>query len=263
MRDFVRALIDEQTGCQAQLARAFGNQEAAAKRWSRLLHNERLEPRHLADAVLLQALVQLPAHGPVRLAIDWTIDETQPLLVVSRIMGRRAVPIYWRADDAIMLKGRMQRDERAVIRRAIMRILHKVGRRRGRVVAARGFAAIAWFTGLSEWGVAFVIRVQRSTQVQIDGTGQRLSTRRVRGNTRRHALGCLLYCAQSPQALGVTMSRKRDTQGKGGCWYLGANRPYPVAQKETISSRLWVGGAGTITQLCAYRVSRRRLSSAY
>ena len=74
IRDFVQALIDRQTGCQAQLARSFGNQEAAAKRLSRLLHNERLEPRHLAEAVLLQALVQLPAHGPVRLAIDWTIE---------------------------------------------------------------------------------------------------------------------------------------------------------------------------------------------
>jgi hypothetical protein len=83
IRDFVRAIIDEQTGCQAQWARRFGNQEAAAKRLSRLLHNARLEPRHLADAVLLQALVQLPAHGPVRLAVDWTIEGQQHLLVGS------------------------------------------------------------------------------------------------------------------------------------------------------------------------------------
>src|SRR5262249_40618419 len=100
IRDFVQAIITQETGCQAQLARHFGNQEAATKRLSRLLHNERLEPRHLADAVLLQALVQLPAHGPVRLAIDWTIEGQQYLLVVSLIMGRRAVPIYWRAYDA-------------------------------------------------------------------------------------------------------------------------------------------------------------------
>ena len=46
IRDFVRAIIDQQTGCQAQLARSCGNQEAATKRLSRLLHNERLEPRH-------------------------------------------------------------------------------------------------------------------------------------------------------------------------------------------------------------------------
>jgi hypothetical protein len=77
IRDFVQAMLDQQTGCQAQLARSVGHQEAAAKRLSRLLHNERLEPRHLADAVLLQALVQLPAHGPVRLAIDWTIEGQQ------------------------------------------------------------------------------------------------------------------------------------------------------------------------------------------
>ena len=59
--------------------------------------NERLDPRHLAEAVLLQALAQLPAHGPVRLAIDWTIEGHQHLLVISLVVGRRAVPMYWRA----------------------------------------------------------------------------------------------------------------------------------------------------------------------
>jgi hypothetical protein len=56
--DFVAAIIEQQTACQAQLARYFGKQEAAVKRLSRLLHNERLDPRLLADAVLLQALHQ-------------------------------------------------------------------------------------------------------------------------------------------------------------------------------------------------------------
>ena len=97
LRDFVQAIIAQQTGCQAQVARSFGHQEAAAKRLARLLHNERLEPRYLAAAVLLQALVQLPAHGPVRLALAWTIEGHQHLRVGSRRMGRRAVPIYGRA----------------------------------------------------------------------------------------------------------------------------------------------------------------------
>jgi hypothetical protein len=109
IRDYVQAIIAQQTGCQAQLARSFGNQAAAAKRLSRLLHNDRLEPRHLADAVLLQALAQLPAHGPVRLAIDWAVEGPQPLLGIALIVGRRAVPIYWRADDATVRTGRMQR----------------------------------------------------------------------------------------------------------------------------------------------------------
>jgi hypothetical protein len=75
--DFVAAIIEQQTACQAQLARYFGKQEAAVKRLSRLLHNERLDPRLLADAVLLQALHQLPQHGKVRLAIDWTMEADQ------------------------------------------------------------------------------------------------------------------------------------------------------------------------------------------
>jgi Transposase DDE domain len=233
IRDFVQAIIDQQIGCQAQLARSFGNQEAATKRLSRLLHNERLEPRHWADAVLLQALVQLPAHGPVRLAIDWTIEGQQPLLVVSLIVGRRAVPIYGRAYDATVLKGRMQRYELAVIRRAVMRIIRKVGRRRVRVTADRGFADVALLTLLTDLGVAFVIRVKKSTKICLAGVWRQLDTRRFAGNTRRRTLGHRLYCASNPQALWVTMSRKRDRHGKWGRWYLVANRPYTAEQAVT------------------------------
>ena len=230
IRDFVQAIIDQQTGCQAQLARRFGNQEAATKRLSRLLHNERLEPRHLADAVLLQALVQFPAHGPVRLAIDWTIEGQQHLLVVSLITGRRAVPIYWRAYGAAVLKGRMQRYELAVIRRAVTRVIRKVGHRRVRVTADRGFADVALFTLLTDLKVAFVIRVKKSTKICIAGVWRPLDTLRFAGNTRRRQLGHLLYCASNPQPLWVTMSRKRDAHGKWGLWYLVANRPYTAEQ---------------------------------
>jgi hypothetical protein len=229
----VQAIIAQQTGCQAQLARSFGNQEAAAKRLSRLLHNERLEPRHLAEAVLWQALVQMPAHGPIRLAIDWTIEGDQHLLVVSLIIGRRAVPIYWRAYAVAVLKGRMQRYELAVIRRALARVICKVGPRRVRVTADRGFADVALFGLLTELRVAFVIRVKKSTQVCIAGEWRKLHTLRFQGNTRRCALGRLLYCARSPQPLWVTMSRKRDAQGKGRLWYLVTNRPYTAAQAVT------------------------------
>lgn len=230
IRDFVQAIIAQQTGCQAQLARRFGNQEAAAKRLSRLLHNERLEPRHLADAVLLQALVQLPPHGPIRLAIDWTIEGPQHLLVVSLIVGRRAVPIYWRAYHATVLKGRMKRYEAAVIRRAVTRVLRKVGRRRVRVTADRGFADVGLFTLLTDMQVAFVIRVKKSTKVCLAGVWRRLDTLRFAGNTRQRSLGHVLYRAGHPHALWVTISRKRDRQGKWGLWYLVANRPYTAAQ---------------------------------
>jgi hypothetical protein len=230
IRDFVQAIIDQQTGCHAQLARSFGNQEAATKRLSRLLHNERLEPRHLADAVLLQALVQLPPHGPVRLALDWTIEGPQHLLVVSLSVGRRAVPIYWRAYDAAVRKGRMKRYEHAVIRRAVTRVIRKVGRRRVRVTADRGCADVALFTLLTDLRVAFVIRVKKSTKICLAGVWRPLHTLRFGGNTRRRALGHLLYCADNPQRLWVTMSRKREAHGQWGLWYVVANRPYSAEQ---------------------------------
>ena len=76
--DFVAAIIEQQTACQAQLARYFGHQEAAVKRLSRVLHNARLDPRLLAAGVLLQALHQLPQHGKVRLAIGTSEEANEP-----------------------------------------------------------------------------------------------------------------------------------------------------------------------------------------
>ncbi len=135
---YVAQILEKQTGCQAPLARGLGNQEAACKRLSRLLHNPRLDPKHLAEAVLWQAISQLPGSGlpgsgPVRLAIDWTTEGEQHLLVVSLIVGRRAVPIYWRAYHSSVLssvlKGRMQRYALAVVRRALTALQGAVGKK--------------------------------------------------------------------------------------------------------------------------------------
>jgi chorismate synthase len=58
----------------------------------------------------------------------------------------------------------MQRYELAVIRRAVARVLRKVGARRARVTADRSFAGVVLFKLLAELGVAFVSRVKGSTK---------------------------------------------------------------------------------------------------
>jgi hypothetical protein len=221
---FVQAIIDKQTGNQAELARGLGNQEAAVKRLSRLLHNERLAPHRLADAVLAQALRQLPSTGKVRLAVDWTIEGSQHLLVVSLVTGGRAVPLYWRAYAATVLKGRMRRYETAVIRRAITRVQRVIGQRRVIVTADRGFADVALVEVLTESGVEFIIRVKGSTKVYFHGQWRNLHTLRFAGNTRQRTLGRLAYCESAPHRLWVTLSRARDRQGQWDTWYLISNR---------------------------------------
>jgi hypothetical protein len=223
---FVGAIIEKQTGTQAELARGLGNQEAAVKRLSRLLHNERLAPHRLADAVLAQALRQLPPTGKVRLAIDWTIEGTQHLLVVSLVTGGRAVPIYWRAYDATVLKGRMRRYEMAVIRRAMTRVQQAIGPRRVLVTADRGFADVALVDVLTALGVEFLIRVKGSTKVCVQGRWRQLHTLSFAGNARQRNLGRVAYCASTPHQLWVTRSRARDRHGKWGIWSLIANRPH-------------------------------------
>ena len=221
---FVSTIIEKQTGIQAELARGLGNQEAAVKRLSRLLHNERLAPHRLADAVLAQALGQLPPKGKVRLAIDWTIEGFQHLLVVSLVTGGRAVPIYWRAYDAAVLKGRMRRYEMAVIRRVLTRVQREIGPRRVLVTADRGFADVALVEVLTELGVEFIIRVKGSTKVYFQGQWRPLRTLGFAGNTRWRNLGRRAYCASAPHRLWVTMSRARDHQGQWDTWYLISNR---------------------------------------
>src|SRR6266545_4371585 len=64
---FVLAIIDKQTGNQAELARTQGNQEAAVKQLSRLIHNPRLKKR-LRQMALLAGLGQSgPALRPCAL----------------------------------------------------------------------------------------------------------------------------------------------------------------------------------------------------
>jgi hypothetical protein len=205
---FVTQIMDKQTGCQAQLARGLGNQEAACKRLSGLLHNPRLDPKELAQAVLGQALSQLPHTGSVRLTIDWTSQDEQHLLVVSLIVGRRALPIYWRAYHSSVLKGRMQRYELAVVGRALTALQRAVGNpgnRRLIVTADRGFADVALLALLNELQVEFIIRVKGSTKVCYQGHWCKLNRLRFAGNTRRCNLGCLAYCESWPQHLWVTI----------------------------------------------------------
>lgn len=147
---FVGAIIEKQSGTQAEWARGLGNQEASVKRLSRLLHNERLAPHRLADAVLAQALRQVPATGKVRLAVDWTSEGEQHLLTVSLLTGGRGVPIYWRAYAATVLKGRRRRYEIAVMRRVVTRVQRAIGRRRVLLTADRGFADVALVDVLEE-----------------------------------------------------------------------------------------------------------------
>ena len=222
---FVDAIIEKQTGTQAELARGLGNQEAAVKRLSRLLHNPRLAPPRLADAVLAQTLRQLPATGKVRLALDWTIAGSQHLLVVSLVTGGRAVPLYWRAYDATVLKGRMRRYEMAVIRRVVTRVQRELGSRRLIVTAARGFADVALVEVLTALGGEFIIRVKGSTKVSLRGQWRNLNTLHFVGNARQRNLGRLAYCESAPHRLWVTLSRTRDAKDQWETWYLISNRP--------------------------------------
>lgn len=223
---FVGALIQTQTGNQAALARGQGNQEAAVKRLSRLLHNARLRPHRLADSVLAQVLRQLPAKGTVRLAIDWTIEGAQHLLVVSLVTGGRAVPMYWRAYGVAVLKGRMRRYEMAVLRRVITQVQRAIGQRRLIVTADRGFADVALVDVLTALGVEFIIRVKGTTKVCWRGQWRKLHTVRFEGNARQRNLGRVAYCESAPHRLWVTLSRVRTATGKWEVWNLISNRSH-------------------------------------
>jgi Transposase DDE domain len=226
----VAAIIDQQPGCQAALARTQGNQEAAVKRLSRLLHNDRLTPKDFAAWLCRQALRQVPRTGRVRFPIDWTSEAPQHLLVVSLVVGRRALPIFWRAYDQTVLKGRMKRYELAVVKRAFKLIFQYVAPQRVRLTADRGFADATLFALLDTLGIRSIIRVKGDVKVEFAGQWRQLNPLRFAGNARRRNLGRLPYCASSPQRLWITLSRARDKTGRWGIWYLASNRPLRAQQ---------------------------------
>src|SRR5262245_53731671 len=198
---FVAAITEKQTGNQAELARTQGNQEAAVKRLSRLIHNQRLNPRDFADWLCRRALERLPRTGLVRITIDWTIEDDQHLLVISLVVGRRAMPIFWRAYEQSVLKGRTKRYELAVIKRAFKLIFQYVQPSRIRLTADRGFPDDDLFALLDELKIKYVIRVKGSTKVNYRGTWLKLNRLRFEGNARRRYLGRIEYCQDSPRKL--------------------------------------------------------------
>ncbi len=223
--DFVTALLAVQSCCQAKLARFFGTQEAALKRLARFLRNERLEVQELARATARTIVTQLPLVGPVRLAMDWTIEAQQHLLVASLMVGRRAVPLFWRAYAERELKDRRSGYEREFVRTLVCELLFDVSPRRLIITADRGFADVELFEVLNDVGASFVIRCKGSVKVMVEGGWRKLHTLRLTGNTRRRSLGRLFYCESDPRRQYVTQCRARDREGRWGIWHLVSNRP--------------------------------------
>lgn len=223
MTAMVEAILEKQTGNQAELARTQGNQEAGCKRFSRLIHNDKVAPGALTEAICQQALSQIPARGKVHLSLDWTTEGKQHLLTISLQIGRRALPIFWRAYEETVLKGRMRRYERAVLKRAFKLIFQSIAPARIRLTADRGFPEEGLFNLLESLKIHFVIRVRQDVHVCFRQQWQALKKIRFRGNERHRRLGRIEYCKSAPHSLWVTMSRARNKKGKLETWYLVSN----------------------------------------
>ena len=222
--DFVMAVVMVQSCCQATLARFFDNFEAASKRLFRLLHNTRLDTEELARAHAAALVRRLPAEGCVRLALDWTTEDSQHLLVASLSIGRRAVPLYWRAYQDAELKKRMSLYERQFLRALFADVLGGVSRRRFVLTADRWFADVDLLDLLNELGVSYIIRTKASYHVRVEGRWRRLDSLRWHKNQRRRAWGRVWYCEGDPRYVFLTQARARDKHGRWGVWHLLSNR---------------------------------------
>jgi hypothetical protein len=222
--DFVMAVVMVQSCCQATLARFFDNFEAASKRLFRLLHNTRLDPEELARSHAAALMLRWPTEGCVRLALDWTTEDTQHLLVASLNIGRRALPLYWRAYADSELKQRMSRYEREFVRTLFAEVLSGVARRRFVLTADRWFADVDLLDLLNELGVSYVIRTKANYHVRVEGRWRRLDSLPWHKNQRRRAWGRLWYAEGDPREVFLVQTRARDKQGRWGVWHLVSNR---------------------------------------
>lgn len=222
--DFVLAVVMVQSCCQARLARFFDNFESASKRLSRLIHNPRLATGELALSHAGALVARLPAEGRVRLSLDWTVEATQHLLVASLSVGRRAVPLYWRAYREADLKGRMSLYEREFVRALFAEVLCGVARRRFILTADRWFADVDLLDLLNELGVSYIIRTKSNYKVRVAGRWRTLDALKWRTNQRRRAWGRVWYAEGDPRHLFLVQARRRDKGGRWGIWHLLSNR---------------------------------------
>jgi Transposase DDE domain len=223
--DFVAALLVVRTCCQATLARPFPNFAAASRRLTRWLHNARVDVQAQAHAHAQVLVHQLPRTGPVRVAIDWTSEEQQPLLVASVIVGRRAVPLYWEAYTTTERKGQQRALEAAFLRQVVEQELARVERERLLVTADRGFGDGTLLTELARLQVPFVLRLAANITVWLEHEWQKLGRLQMRHSTRRRALGRLWCLRSNPQHCWVTQARARHKKGRWEYWHLVSNRP--------------------------------------
>lgn len=99
------------------------------------VHNQRNEqPRLDVEKMTRQTsrviFSKLPMLGTTRLCIDWTIEDTQHLLVASLCTGTRAIPVYWRAYKQDSLKGRRSTYERDFVNTPVGEVLAPIARSR-------------------------------------------------------------------------------------------------------------------------------------
>lgn len=236
---FVGALLEARSCSQAKLAETFENKKAAVKRLSRFLHNSRLRTKDLAEGVATEIVAHIARHAFVRIAIDWTVENGIHLLVASAVIGRRAVPIYWRAYDQGTFKGHRSALERAFVRRLFEVVLRDVARGKLIVTADRGFADVRLFALLDQLKVAFVIRSKDNVKVFYQNQWRKLGNLKMTRNTRRRVLGRLRYCARSPRRYYITQSRARNRQNHWGIWHLISNRNYTALEAKQEYERRW------------------------
>lgn len=225
LRDFIAALLVARTCCQAALARCFTNFEAASRRLTRLLHNPRLEPQAQAQAHAQAVVAQLPLVGPVRIAIDWTTEDQQHLLVASLVVGRRAVPLYWEAYTTTELKGAQRALEHAFVEQVLGAVLAGLARERLLVTADRGFCTGDFLALLDTRGVPFVLRLTANVTVCLEQQWRKLGSVQMRSTTRRRALGRLWIMRSKPCRYWVAQTRARNKKGRWEYWHLVSNRP--------------------------------------
>src|SRR5205085_4289162 len=220
-------------------AATFENKQAAVKRLSRFLHNPRLRTKDLAAGVATEFVVHVSRHACVRIALDWTVEHGIHTLVASAIIGRRAVPIYWRSYEEGSFKGHRSKLERAFVERLFKVILRDLPRRKLIVTADRGFADVLLFDLLDALKLAFVSRSKENVKVFFQGQWRKLGTLKMTRNTRRRSLGHLRYCQRSPRRFYITQSRARNRQGQWGIWHLVSNRNYNALQAKQEYERRW------------------------
>ncbi|MDB9311816.1 IS4 family transposase [Spirulina sp. CS-785/01] len=173
---------------------------------------------------LIQGIIQsqFSEEQTVYIVLDRTQWAERNLFMAARVMGKRAIPIYW---QFLEKKGASNLEEQKALLRPVLKVLKKY---QVIVLGDREFHSVKLANWLIQKKVGFVLRQKKDTNVQWSGESkQQLQELGIKPGKQLFLSEIQVTHQEEGKDLSLALYWKRKYRGKGEKepWYLLTNLP--------------------------------------